>query len=81
MWTILQDSQMAVDEKSVEEQLKSYAHTQPMATQAPIEDAYSIRCTPQIIGPIRENLEWIQRLVTNELNSSNDNALILCEHH
>jgi len=80
IWTILQDSQMAVDEKSVEEQLQSYAHTQPMATQAPIEDAYSIRCTPQIIGPIRENLEWIQRVVTNELNSSNDNPLILCEH-
>ncbi|MEK7339236.1 MAG: phenylalanine aminomutase (D-beta-phenylalanine forming) [Candidatus Rhabdochlamydia sp.] len=80
IWAILQDSQMAVDEKSVEEQLQSYAHTQPIATQAPIEDAYSIRCTPQIIGPIRENLEWIQRVVTNELNSSNDNPLILCEH-
>lgn len=80
IWVILQDSQMAVDEKSVEKQLQSYEHTQPMATQAPIEDAYSIRCTPQIIGPIRENLEWIQRVVTNELNSSNDNPLILCEH-
>ncbi|QZA59027.1 phenylalanine aminomutase (D-beta-phenylalanine forming) [Candidatus Rhabdochlamydia porcellionis] len=80
IWAILQDSQMAVDEKSVEEQLQSYVHTQPIATQAPIEDAYSIRCTPQIIGPIRENLEWVQKVVTNELNSSNDNPLILCEH-
>lgn len=80
IWAILHDSQMAVDEKSVEEQLQSYDNTKPIATQAPIEDAYSIRCTPHIIGPIRENLEWIRQVITNELNSSNDNPLILCEH-
>lgn len=80
IWAILQDSQMAVDERSVEKELQSYANTQPIATQAPIEDAYSIRCTPHIIGPIRESLNWIQQVVTNELNSSNDNPLVLCEH-
>lgn len=80
IWAILEDSQMIVDEKSVEEELQSYTNKQPIATQASIEDAYSIRCTPHIIGPIRENLEWIQRVVTNELNSSNDNPLILSEH-
>lgn len=80
IWAILHDSQMAVNEKSVEEQLQSYDNTKPTATQAPIEDAYSMRCTPHIIGPIRENLEWIRQVITNELNSSNDNPLILCEH-
>ncbi|MGL5626828.1 MAG: phenylalanine aminomutase (D-beta-phenylalanine forming) [Candidatus Rhabdochlamydia sp.] len=80
IWAILHDSQMAVDEKSVEEELQSYDNTKPIATQAPIEDAYSIRCTPHIIGPIRENLEWMRQVITNELNSSNDNPLIICEH-
>lgn len=71
---------MAVDERMVEKQLQSYINIQPTATQAPIEDAYSIRCTPHIIGPIRENIAWIKQIVTNELNSSNDNPLVICEH-
>lgn len=81
IWNLLSDSRMIGDEETIEKQLQSYSHTAPTATDAPIEDAYSIRCTPQIIGPIRDSLAWIKSVICRELNSSNDNPLILpdCE--
>lgn len=47
-------------------------------TQAPIrlQDRYSIRCAPHIIGVLEDALSWIRRDLENELNSSNDNPLI-----
>lgn len=80
LWRLLADSKMAEDEAIVEKQLQSIFSGNPSATNSPIEDAYSIRCTPHIMGPIRDSLKWIQMVVTNELNSSNDNPLVLPDH-
>lgn len=77
IWALLEDSQMIVNESDVEEHLQSYSANKPTPTNSPIEDAYSIRCTPHIIGPIRDSIRWIQSIITNEINSSNDNPLIL----
>lgn len=79
IWMLLEDSQMVVDEKDVEKELQSAQCSVPTSTESPIEDAYSIRCTPHVIGPIRDSLKWIKSVVNNELNSSNDNPLILPE--
>jgi histidine ammonia-lyase len=79
IWALLKDSQMIVDELTVEEQLQSYSASKPTSTDSPIEDAYSIRCTPHILGPIRDTIQWIQSIITNEINSSNDNPLIIPE--
>ena len=79
IWKLLEDSRMIVDEKAVEKLLQSYQTAKPTATDAPIEDAYSIRCTPHIMGPIRDTLKSIKSTITNELNSSNDNPLVICE--
>lgn len=79
IWTILADSKMIVDEKDIEKQLKACFSSSPTSTNVSIEDSYSIRCTPQILGPIRDSLKSIKSIITNELNSSNDNPLILCE--
>ena len=79
IWKLLSSSRMIEDEAHVEKQLQTYLSTTPISTESPIEDSYSIRCTPHIIGPIRENLAWIKSVITNELNSSNDNPLIICE--
>lgn len=80
LWAILSDSQMIVNEDDVEKQLHSLHAKVPTATETPIEDAYSIRCTPQILGPIKDSLRWIRQIVTNEINSSNDNPLVLTGH-
>jgi histidine ammonia-lyase len=80
LWKILSDSEMIVDEDDVEKQLHSIHAKVPTPAATPIEDAYSIRCTPQILGPIKDSLRWIRQIVTNEINSSNDNPLILTEY-
>lgn len=41
-----------------------------------IQDTYSIRCAPQIIGVVRDNLEISKKWVEQEINSVNDNPLI-----
>ncbi len=40
-----------------------------------IQDRYSIRCAPHVIGVLRDALPWIRRDLENELNSANDNPL------
>ncbi len=80
IWGILKDSRMIVDEDAVEKKLHSLHVKVPTAAETPIEDAYSIRCTPQILGPIKDSLRWIKQIVENEINSSNDNPLVLTEH-
>jgi len=79
IWSILEDSHMIIDEAAVEKQLQTYTSKIPTSTDFPIEDAYSIRCTPHILGPIRDTILSIQSTITNEINSSNDNPLILPE--
>ena len=40
-----------------------------------LQDRYSIRCAPHVIGVLRDALPWIRRDLENELNSANDNPL------
>ncbi|MEV0561439.1 tyrosine 2,3-aminomutase [Dactylosporangium sp. NPDC050588] len=41
-----------------------------------IQSAYSLRCVPQILGPVLDTLRFGRRVVEQELNSCNDNPLI-----
>lgn len=41
-----------------------------------VQDRYSVRCAPHIIGVARDALGWIRRDIETELNSANDNPLI-----
>lgn len=44
--------------------------------QNKIQDRYSIRCAPQITGVYRDTLRFARELITEELNSANDNPLV-----
>jgi histidine ammonia-lyase len=52
--------------------------TQPKAVDpgAEIQDPYSLRCTPQILGAFQEAHWHVAQVVTRELNASTDNPLI-----
>jgi len=41
-----------------------------------IQDPYSIRCAPQIIGILQDALVWMAEAIEIELNSVNDNPII-----
>ena len=44
-----------------------------------IQDAYSLRCVPQVHGPVRECLEYVHAVATVEINSATDNPLVFAE--
>jgi histidine ammonia-lyase len=41
-----------------------------------VQDAYSLRCTPQVLGAVGEGLAFAEQLVTTELNAATDNPLV-----
>ena len=54
--TLLTGSQMAIDEQKLSLELQSVLkqHEGISVADIPVEDAYSIRCTPQFVGPTKE---------------------------
>lgn len=40
-----------------------------------VQDAYSLRCTPQVLGPVYDGLKYIRRQIEIEMNSAADNPL------
>ncbi len=41
-----------------------------------VQEYYSIRCVPQILGPILDTIESAEKILIAELNSANDNPII-----
>ncbi|MFL5949090.1 MAG: histidine ammonia-lyase, partial [Gaiellaceae bacterium] len=44
-----------------------------------VQDAYSLRCAPQVHGASRDLLDYAERTVAVELNAATDNPLVLVE--
>src|SRR5881397_1090261 len=44
-----------------------------------VQDAYSLRCAPQVHGASRDLLDYVEGTVAVELNSATDNPLVLVE--
>lgn len=41
-----------------------------------VQEYYSIRCVPQILGPVLDTLNDVERIMIEEVNSANDNPII-----
>lgn len=41
-----------------------------------VQDAYALRCIPQVHGPVLQAIEFAESLVTPELNAATDNPLV-----
>jgi len=48
-------------------------------TNINVQDVYSIRCTPQVLAPVRETLDYVTRTIEIEANSTNDNPVVIPE--
>lgn len=76
LWNALKGSEMTVDETEVSNLLSEEMTDDIKQAAQTIEDSYSIRCTPQVLGPVLDSLRYVHDVIENELNSSNDNPLI-----
>jgi histidine ammonia-lyase len=41
-----------------------------------LQDRYSIRCAPHVIGVLQDAIPWLRMWIENELNSANDNPIV-----
>ncbi|MBK1711185.1 HAL/PAL/TAL family ammonia-lyase [Rubrivivax gelatinosus] len=48
----------------------------PARNDQRLQDRYSLRCAPHVIGVLEDALPFLRGLIENELNSANDNPLI-----
>ncbi|MGC8565655.1 MAG: histidine ammonia-lyase [Thermoplasmata archaeon] len=42
-----------------------------------VQDAYSLRCTPQVYGPVYDTLTFVKGIVEREINSVTDNPIVI----
>lgn len=45
-----------------------------------VQEFYSLRCVPQILGPIYDTLQYAEKVILNEVNSVNDNPIVDVEN-
>ena len=46
-----------------------------------VQEYYSLRCVPQILGPVYDTLSTAEHVLTDEINSVNDNPIIDAENN
>jgi histidine ammonia-lyase len=56
------------------------ASEKPSRNDARLQDRYSLRCAPHVIGVLEDALSFLRQQIENELNSANDNPLIDAEN-
>ena len=44
-----------------------------------VQDAYSLRCSPQVHGPVYETLEFVETIICREINAATDNPLLFAD--
>lgn len=44
-----------------------------------VQDAYSLRCIPQVHGAVRDTLDHVKKIVEIEINSATDNPLVFAD--
>ncbi len=64
--------------KKRENELYTAKNTQTIFTHK-VQPYYSLRCVPQILGPILETLQNVERILINEVNSACDNPIVNVE--
>jgi histidine ammonia-lyase len=49
------------------------------ATCSKVQDAYSLRCVPQVHGAVKDTLSFVRRVLEVEINAATDNPLVFVE--
>ncbi|MGF1762197.1 HAL/PAL/TAL family ammonia-lyase [Aliivibrio kagoshimensis] len=75
------ESLFAVKPHPGQQQVASWLRSDLQAERPPrnsdrLQDRYSLRCAPHVIGVLQDSLPWLRQMIENELNSANDNPII-----
>ena len=62
--------------KKREHWLYAHGHKDVKVFRDKVQAYYSLRCTPQILGPIYETLQHARQVIEEELNSASDNPIV-----
>jgi len=62
-----------------EEHLYSKENNNPVFKEK-VQEYYSLRCVPQILGPILDTLNVVEKILIEEVNSANDNPIVDVEN-
>lgn len=67
-----------VGQQNIAAQLRDWLNSEVQTEHqnSRLQDRYSLRCAPHIIGVFEDSKIWLRQFIENELNSSNDNPLI-----
>ncbi|MFI5500998.1 tyrosine 2,3-aminomutase [Nocardia asteroides] len=74
----LAGSEMTLEHEEIMARISAARTSPDEVEKAPeyLQNAYTVRCIPQILGPVLDSIEYCRRIVEEELNSCNDNPLI-----
>ncbi|MFL7812864.1 MAG: histidine ammonia-lyase [Anaerolineales bacterium] len=62
------------------ERIRNLTEGSTLLGSAPhVQDAYSLRCSPQVHGPVYETLDFTEAVIAREVNAATDNPLIFPE--
>lgn len=59
-----------------ENALYTHAHAEEKVFAQKIQAYYSLRCVPQVLGPVWDEIRNAERVVVNEINSACDNPIV-----
>ncbi|KMQ66881.1 histidine ammonia-lyase [Chryseobacterium angstadtii] len=62
-----------------EDHLYTHFEEQEKVFKEKVQEYYSLRCVPQILGAVLDTLEYTENVLENEINSANDNPIINVE--
>ena len=76
--TLLEGSQLTCEHSQLMQMISNQVNrsSEVVDTEVFLQNAYTLRCVPQILGPVLDTLDFCRKLVEEELNSCNDNPLI-----
>lgn len=72
MQAFLKDSQLV-------KKREKYLYNKPIRENIlkdKVQEYYSIRCVPQIVGPVIDTIQYAEQVIVNEINSVSDNPII-----
>ena len=75
------ESLFAVKPHPGQQQIAAWLRADLQAERPPrnsdrLQDRYSLRCAPHVIGVLQDSLPFFRSMIENELNSANDNPII-----